>query len=190
MCQNPKRERLASTSIARYLFALPLFGKEPDWPRTEAHAIDLLQRYVRDCLRQSAGRYDRSRPLPCRRTLSSNGINAKTYTSGSGKINLLARLPGRDRSLRPLLLLNHMDVVPVDKTRWTEDPFGGALKAGQIWGRGSLDMKSTGSHPARNASTLEAAWHRAAARHRLPEHLRRRIGRSKRRCLDDSKSLG
>jgi acetylornithine deacetylase/succinyl-diaminopimelate desuccinylase-like protein len=37
-----------------------------------------------------------------------------------------------------------MDVVPVDKTRWTEDPFGGALKAGQIWGRGSLDMKSTG----------------------------------------------
>jgi acetylornithine deacetylase/succinyl-diaminopimelate desuccinylase-like protein len=120
-----------------------ILGKEPDWPAKEAHAIDLLQRYVRIAsVNPPADTAEAARFLAAE--LSANGITSKTYTSGSGKVNLLARLPGRERSLRPLLLLNHMDVVPVDKTRWTEDPFGGALKAGQIWGRGSLDMKSTG----------------------------------------------
>ncbi len=126
------------------LFCVSLCAKDPDWPRTEAHALDLLQRYVRIAsVNPPADTADAARFLAAE--LSANGIESKTYTSGSGKVNLLARLPGRDRSLRPLLLLNHMDVVPVDKNRWTEEPFGGALKDGQVWGRGSLDMKSTGT---------------------------------------------
>ncbi|MBV8895089.1 MAG: M20/M25/M40 family metallo-hydrolase [Acidobacteriaceae bacterium] len=72
-------------------------------------------------------------------------MEATLYRSGSaGQTNLIARLPGRDRSKRPLLLLNHMDVVPVDATRWKEKPFGAEIKDGLLWGRGSLDMKSTG----------------------------------------------
>jgi acetylornithine deacetylase/succinyl-diaminopimelate desuccinylase-like protein len=125
------------------LFCTCIFAREPDWPKAEAHAIDLLQRYVRIAsVNPPAKTVDAAQFLASE--FAANGIEAKTYTSAPGKVNLLARLPGRDRSLRPLLLLNHMDVVPVDKTRWTEEPFGGALKDGQIWGRGSLDMKSTG----------------------------------------------
>jgi acetylornithine deacetylase/succinyl-diaminopimelate desuccinylase-like protein len=37
-----------------------------------------------------------------------------------------------------------MDVVPVDPSRWKENPFGAEIKNGDLWGRGSLDMKSTG----------------------------------------------
>ncbi len=119
-------------------------AQQPDWPKTEAHALDLLQRYVRiPSVNPPADTTDAVRFLAAE--LAANGIEAKTYTSGPGHVNLLARLPGRNRSLRPLLLLNHMDVVPVDKSRWKEDPFGGALKDGQVWGRGSLDMKSTGT---------------------------------------------
>ena len=46
---------------------------------------------------------------------------------------------------KPLLLLNHFDVVPVDRAAWGGvDPFGGAVKDGFIWGRGTLDMKGIG----------------------------------------------
>ena len=37
-----------------------------------------------------------------------------------------------------------MDVVPVSRAWWTEDPFGGAVKDGYVWGRGALDMKGNG----------------------------------------------
>lgn len=37
----------------------------------------------------------------------------------------------------------HTDVVPLgDKTAWTVDPFGGEIKDGYLYGRGSTDMKS------------------------------------------------
>ena len=54
------------------------------------------------------------------------------------------RLKGRDASKKPLLLLNHMDVVPVDEKAWNIDPFGGIVRDGHIWGRGALDMKGLG----------------------------------------------
>jgi acetylornithine deacetylase/succinyl-diaminopimelate desuccinylase-like protein len=41
----------------------------------------------------------------------------------------------------PLLLLSHVDVVPVDAESWSRDPFGGELVDGVVWGRGAVDMK-------------------------------------------------
>jgi acetylornithine deacetylase/succinyl-diaminopimelate desuccinylase-like protein len=75
--------------------------------------------------------------------LEAAGLTPKIYTSGpDGQTDLIVRLPGRDRRKKPLLLLNHMDVVPVDAKAWGAiDPFGAAIKDGQIWGRGTLDMK-------------------------------------------------
>ena len=43
---------------------------------------------------------------------------------------------------RKILLEGHMDHVDVsDPTRWTQDPFGGELIDGKIYGRGTTDMK-------------------------------------------------
>jgi acetylornithine deacetylase/succinyl-diaminopimelate desuccinylase-like protein len=42
----------------------------------------------------------------------------------------------------PLVLLSHLDVVPVDAEAWTRDPFGGDLVDGVVWGRGAVDMKN------------------------------------------------
>jgi succinyl-diaminopimelate desuccinylase len=43
---------------------------------------------------------------------------------------------------RHLVLNGHIDVFPVDDTGWTQDPWGGALVDGKIYGRGACDMKA------------------------------------------------
>lgn len=60
--------------------------------------------------------------------------------SAPKRVNLVARLRG-DGSQRPLLLSGHVDVVPVEREKWSHDPFGGEVINGEIWGRGALDMK-------------------------------------------------
>lgn len=123
---------------------LPACAAEPDWPQVEQHAIDLLQRYVRIASVNPPADTSQTAKL-LESEFVAAGLEPKLYESEpGGKTNLLVRLPGRDRSKRPLLLLNHMDVVPVDASRWKEKPFGGEIKDGILWGRGSLDMKSTG----------------------------------------------
>lgn len=126
------------------LLSFVVAAAEPDWPKTEQRAVDVLQRYVRIAsVNPPADTSETARFL--QHELAAAGIECKLYQNGpGGKTNLVARLPGRDRSKRPLLLLNHMDVVPVDPARWKEKPFGAEIKDGVLWGRGSLDMKSTG----------------------------------------------
>ena len=37
--------------------------------------------------------------------------------------------------------MNHFDVVPVDRTAWKVEPFAAIIQNGEIWGRGTMDMK-------------------------------------------------
>jgi len=51
---------------------------------------------------------------------------------------------GKDESLAPILLLAHLDVVPIEastKADWKVEPFSGKIENDFIWGRGSLDDK-------------------------------------------------
>jgi carboxypeptidase PM20D1 len=45
-------------------------------------------------------------------------------------------------SARPVVLMAHLDVVPVEGT-WRHDAFSGAVVDGSIWGRGTLDDKGS-----------------------------------------------
>jgi len=54
--------------------------------------------------------------------------------------SLLYTWPGADATLPPILLLSHLDVVPVE-SGWSVPPFSGRIAGGWIWGRGSLDDK-------------------------------------------------
>lgn len=51
---------------------------------------------------------------------------------------------GSDPGLKPVILMGHLDVVPVidaNRAYWKEDPFGGSVVNDTIWGRGSIDDK-------------------------------------------------
>lgn len=56
--------------------------------------------------------------------------------------SLLYAIKGSDSSLKPYLLCGHLDVVPVEEDKWEVDPFGGVIKDGYIYGRGSIDVKN------------------------------------------------
>uniref|UniRef100_UPI004048BA6B M20/M25/M40 family metallo-hydrolase n=1 Tax=Roseivirga sp. TaxID=1964215 RepID=UPI004048BA6B len=49
---------------------------------------------------------------------------------------------GSDNSLKPAILMGHIDVVPIaSPDKWSVDPFGGIIKDNVIWGRGTIDDK-------------------------------------------------
>ena len=60
------------------------------------------------------------------------------------KYSLLYTWQGSDTSLKPVVFLAHIDVVPVSYGTgddWTHPPFSGKIAEGYIWGRGSMDDK-------------------------------------------------
>ncbi len=76
--------------------------------------------------------------------LQAEGLEPVVIETAPRRGNVIARLRG-DGSAAPLLLYSHTDVVPVERDKWSVDPFGGELLDGFIYGRGALDMKGIGA---------------------------------------------
>jgi acetylornithine deacetylase/succinyl-diaminopimelate desuccinylase-like protein len=72
--------------------------------------------------------------------LEAAGCETKIYAKDPARPNLVARLQGTGNS-PPLLLQGHVDVVTTAGQSWERPPFGGELVAGEVWGRGAIDMK-------------------------------------------------
>lgn len=75
--------------------------------------------------------------------LEKEGIPFTVETSAPKRANLIARLKGRGEK-KPLVLLNHMDVVPAPASKWSVPPFSGEIRDGYVYGRGTIDMKGMG----------------------------------------------
>jgi len=71
------------------------------------------------------------------------GIEAQLVGSNPARQSIYARLASGTNE-KALLLLHHIDVVPVAPGEWTKPPFSGLRSGGYIWGRGALDIKSLG----------------------------------------------
>lgn len=73
--------------------------------------------------------------------LSALGLEVTRVEPKPGRTSLVTRVQGTDPSRPALLVHGHLDVVPVDESGWTTDPFGGEIRDGCLWGRGAVDMK-------------------------------------------------
>lgn len=68
-------------------------------------------------------------------------IPCRVIEAAPGRASILAHLKGSGRA-RPIILMAHLDVVGVERDKWTFDPFAGELRAGYVLGRGAADDKA------------------------------------------------
>jgi acetylornithine deacetylase/succinyl-diaminopimelate desuccinylase-like protein len=75
--------------------------------------------------------------------LEKEGIKAEILDLAPGRSAVVARLRSAAMAnpSRALLLVAHMDVVGVEKSKWTVDPFAAVEKDGYLYGRGAIDDK-------------------------------------------------
>jgi acetylornithine deacetylase/succinyl-diaminopimelate desuccinylase-like protein len=78
---------------------------------------------------------------PVKARLATVGIKSEIVESGPGRGSLVARIKGTGAK-RPLVLLAHVDVVPVEGQPWTTKPFVPTEKDGYLYGRGINDDKA------------------------------------------------
>lgn len=84
--------------------------------------------------------YSFNRFLTERYPLSDSILDKKTFNSFSH----LYHWKGSNPELKPIVLMAHLDVVPVIKENipfWKHDPFGGTIVNDTLWGRGAIDNK-------------------------------------------------
>ena len=80
-----------------------------------------------------------------KKILDQEGIENRVFEYTPGRGDLWARIPHTTtEGKRPIILLNHMDVVTSDAAHWKVPPFSGEIKDGYLWGRGAQDMKDEG----------------------------------------------
>jgi acetylornithine deacetylase/succinyl-diaminopimelate desuccinylase-like protein len=111
----------------------------PDWESASAETVSRLQAVIR---------FDTTNPpgneLPLARYLETalrdEGIDTTVLEPEQNRAVLIGRIRGNGTK-RPVILLAHMDVVGVERNRWSVDPFAGEIKDGYVYGRGAIDDK-------------------------------------------------
>ena len=105
--------------------------------------VELLQTLIRNrCVNDGtaeSGHETRNADV-LRQYLGDTGLDLQQYEPTPGRGSLVARIEGTDPDAPSLCLMGHTDVVPVNESGWTRDPFGGELVDGEVWGRGAVDM--------------------------------------------------
>lgn len=113
-----------------------------DWDQLLKEATQYLQDYIRiQTVNPPGNEIEGARFF--KNIFDAESISCQVFEPSPGRGNLLATLKENGKK-RPILLLNHIDVVPVERERWTVDPFAGVIEDGYLYGRGAIDDKSMG----------------------------------------------
>ena len=104
--------------------------------------IGILQDYIRiDTTNPPGNEIETARYLA--EILKREGFDPMIEEAAPGRANLMASLKGKGLT-KPVILLNHMDVVPAEAEKWSVPPFSGEIRNGYVYGRGTIDMKGMG----------------------------------------------
>ena len=111
-------------------------------------AVNWMQEYLRIDTTNPPGNEMRAVAF-YKKILDQEGIENRAFEIVPGRGDLWARIPHTSsgttgEAKRPIILLNHMDVVTSDASHWKVPPFSGEIRDGYLWGRGAQDMKDEG----------------------------------------------
>lgn len=104
------------------------------------YAIEVLREFIKINTTNPPGNEEEA-ILFLEGILDREGIKSEIYRPAAKRANILAKIKGK-KAGRPVVLLGHVDVVPANEDEWEVDPFGGVMKDGYIYGRGTVDMKA------------------------------------------------
>lgn len=124
---------LASSSFRAHSF------DKPDFVAARDEAVKFLSGFVRIDTSNPPGNETKGAEY-LKAILSREGIPSEIFEMEPGRGNIVARIKGNGKK-KPILLMGHIDVVGVEREKWTVDPFGGEVKDGYLYGRGSSDDK-------------------------------------------------
>ncbi len=132
--------------LATTLVATPAVAA-PAHPAAEAQALDLAKQAI--SLRSVRGPGNKTSEVAAlyKAALVKGGFADSdiTITPVDDTAFLIARWPGSDASLKPLVISGHMDVVEANPKDWQRDPFTPVVENGYLFGRGATDMKLDGT---------------------------------------------
>ncbi|HZA57655.1 MAG TPA: M20/M25/M40 family metallo-hydrolase [Solirubrobacterales bacterium] len=102
-------------------------------------AVQLLQRLIREDTVNPPGN-ERRIQQELKGLLEAAGFEVELLAAEPERANLVGTLEG-EADGPGLTLLSHVDTVRADPGEWAQDPWGGELIDGYVWGRGAVDMK-------------------------------------------------
>jgi len=107
-------------------------------------AVEWERQYLRIDTTNPPGNESRTAAF-FKKIFDQEGIENRIFDYAPNHSNLWAKLPHTSEiAKRPIILLNHMDVVTSDASHWTQPVFSANIVDGAIYGRGAQDMKSEG----------------------------------------------
>src|SRR5437899_180363 len=134
------RFTLRAVAVVAVLAGLSRAQATPDFTAAQTEAVKFLSALVKIDTSNPPGNETRAAEY-IKGVLAAEGITAQIFESAPGRGNIVARLKGNGKK-KPLLLMGHLDVVGVERDKWTMDPFAATIKDGYLYGRGSVDDKS------------------------------------------------
>lgn len=132
---------LAAPRLQGQAAALPSARLEPQHLQQYSElAVRWMQEYLQVDTTNPPGNELRAATF-LKKIFDQEGIENQVFEFAPGRADIWARVRGSG-ARRPLILLNHLDVVSSDPQRWRVPPFSGALVEGSLYGRGAQDMKN------------------------------------------------
>jgi acetylornithine deacetylase/succinyl-diaminopimelate desuccinylase-like protein len=132
--------RFAVTVLACFLFTTVIGAQVQLNNTAQPEVIQILQQLVRIDTSNPPGDETKAAQY-IKSVFDKEGISSEIFESAPGRGNIVARLKGNG-SKKPILLMAHLDVVGVDRSKWSFDPFSAKVENGYLYGRGSADDKS------------------------------------------------
>ena len=153
---------LCATAVVVAMLGPPALGGAATAAGLEPHEVlarDILKQLIETDTTDSTGDNTAAAQAMRKRLLAAGFAeeDVDVLAPAPRKGNLIARYPGQEPGLKPLLLLAHLDVVEADEQAWSRDPFSFAEEDGYFYGRGVSDDKDEAAMHVANLIRLRMA---------------------------------